>query len=122
MSSPRHNSTWKSVAVSSQQTGVAVWTPAAGKRIAVTHVQIGAQAATAAKLILWFGTTGDTSYTEGTDQPVFKGTFTPVAASGVTPVATVDFTQPIFGRPDDVLKITTSAALDCDVIVYGYET
>jgi hypothetical protein len=118
MSTEKQNSTWKSVQTAAQQTSVAVWTPAAGKRIAITHIQIGAQGATAAKMTLYFGAG---AYVEGTSQAVFKGSFAPVAASGQFPQASVTPTKPIISAPNDVLRITTSAALDCDVIVYGYE-
>lgn len=121
MSTPKHNSTWKSVAVNTAQTGAAVWTPASGKRVAVTHVQIGTQGSTVGKLTLWFGAAGDTAYTEGTDQPVVKQTFSPNAAANLNPGLVVAPLQPIFGGIDQPLKITTSANLDCDVVVYGYE-
>jgi hypothetical protein len=120
MSTEKQNAIWKSVQVSAQQTSVAVWTPVAGKRIAITHIQIGAQGATAAKMTLYLSA-GAGAYVEGTSQPVFKGSFAPVAASGQFPQALVTPTKPLIGAINDVLKITTSAALDCDVIVYGYE-
>lgn len=119
VSTAKQNSTFKSVQTAAQQTSTDVWVPASGKRIAITHVQIAAQAATAAKLTLYFGAG---AYVEGTSAPVFKGTLTPVAASGVTPVVVMPLAQPIFGPVGVQLKITTSAALDCDVVVYGYET
>lgn len=110
----------KSYNTTSQQTGADVWTPASGKKIAVTQLIIGTYGTTAGRLILWFGANADTTYTEGTDEALFKGSFAPSAT--VKPGAVVNFSPPFFaGTADHELHITTDAALSVDVVVVGYE-
>lgn len=110
----------KSFNATSTQTGGAVWTPASGKKIAITSVQIGAYGATAARLILWFGASGDTTYTEGTDDAVIKQSFAPSANGfpGLVYTPDVPYYHP---TADDILRVTTDAALSVDIVVTGYE-
>ena len=111
---------WKSYNTTSQQTGAIVWAPAGGKRIAITHLSIGAYGTTAARLILYFGTAADTTYTAGTDQLVFAASFAPstTAKPGAIPYTGA----PIYAvTADHNLHITTDAALSVDLTVYGYE-
>jgi hypothetical protein len=111
---------WKQVEASTAQTGTAIWTPAAGKRIAVCKVVIGTAGTTAGLLTIWFGASGDTTFTQGTDQVVFRGTLTPTA--NATPGVVMDMTNPMFSTTADyVLRYTTSAALTVYITVYGYE-
>lgn len=111
---------WKSANYTTAQTGAAIWTPGAGKKIAITHLSIGTYDTTAARLILWFGASGDTTYSAGTDQLVFAASFAP-SASGY-PGAILQPASPILSATADyVLRITTDAALDVDIAVYGYE-
>ena len=114
---------WKSGAFTTAQTGTALWTPTAGKKIAITSIQLGTSGSTSAKLTLWFGAAGDTAYTAGTDQLVFAGTLAPILISGVEPVLLIAPTlAPIIAATaDDILRITTDANLTVDVAVYGYE-
>ena len=109
---------WKSGNYTSTQTGTVVWDPAAGKKIAITHLQVNSYGTTAGRIILFFNSS--TTYTEGTHQPVFKGKHTPSAT--VTPGALVPITYPLFSATADFeLRITTDAAISLDVVVYGYE-
>lgn len=112
----------KSFNATTTQTGVAVWTPASGKKIAITSVQIGAYGTTAARLILWFGNQSgpDTTYTEGTDPVVIKQSFAPSANGfpGLVYTPAVPFFSP---TADDVLRVTTDAAMSVDIVVTGYE-
>jgi hypothetical protein len=114
---------WKSANYTSTQTGAAIWTPASGKKIAITYIAIGSYGTTAARLILWFGAGGgspDTTYTAGTDQLVFAASFAPSANS--KPGAIITPPVPIFcATADYVLRITTDAGMSVDVTVYGYE-
>ena len=48
----------KNLTYTSTQTGTDVWSPTAGKKIAVTSVVIGSYGTTAGRVILWFGLTG----------------------------------------------------------------
>ena len=111
---------WKSGEYTSAQTGTALWTPASGKKIAVTNMQITTGGTTAGIVTLWFGASGDTTYTAGTDQVLFRGEFAPGANS--KPGALPPLMTPIYAATaDHVLRVTTSAAMTVYVIVYGYE-
>ena len=112
----------KSFNATSTQTGVAVWTPASGKKVAITHLSIGTYGTTAARLILWFSTTGsaDTTYSAGTDQLVFAASFAP-STSGY-PGAILQPASPILCPTADYpLRITTDGNLSVDIAAYGYE-
>lgn len=112
--------TWKSGNYTTTQTGVALWTPAAGKTVAVTYLAVSSYATTAGRVIVWFGASGDTTYTAGTDQLVWAGSFAPTANS--KPGAILTFNTPIFSaNADYVLRVTTDAGISLDVSVYGYE-
>jgi hypothetical protein len=112
--------TWKSGNYTTTQTGVALWTPAAGKTVAVTYLAVSSYATTAGRVIVWFGASGDTTYTAGTDQLVWAGSFAPTANS--KPGAILTFNTPVFSaNVDYVLRVTTDANISLDVSVYGYE-
>lgn len=111
---------WKGANYTTQQTGTDIWTPSAGKRIGVTYLAISSYATTAARVILWFGASGDTTYTAGTDQLVWAGSFAPSA--NAKPGAIVSLPFGIFAvTADHRLKITTDAAISLDLTIYGYE-
>lgn len=110
----------KSYNTTAQQTGTDVWSPASGKKIRVTDLIIGTYGTTAARLILFFSANADTTFTEGTDEALFKGSFAPSAT--VKPGAVVHFSPPFECATDDYeLHITTDAALSVDIVVIGYE-
>lgn len=119
---PPEVQTWRSLLTAAAiQTGTAIWTPAAGKKIAIDFCQMGLTGATNAKVILWFGAAADTTYTEGTDQPVFKGRL----VTSATTITTLAYTAPnstLFSTTaDNILRITTDAAAPIDVLCYGFE-
>jgi hypothetical protein len=112
--------TWKSANYTTTQTGVAVWTPGAGKTIAVTYLAVSSYATTTGRVIVWFGASGNTTYTAGTDQLVWAGSFAPGTSS--KPGAILNFPTPVFSaNVDYVLRVTTDANISLDVSVYGYE-
>lgn len=112
--------TWKSGNYTTTQTGVALWTPAAGKTVAVTYLAVSSYATTAGRIIVWFGAAADTTYSPGTDQLVWAGSFAPSANS--KPGAILTFNTPLFSaNVDYILRVTTDAAISLDVSVYGYE-
>jgi hypothetical protein len=122
MATPPHNFGYaqvsRSVQYTAAQTGTAVWTPASGRRIAITSYQIQSYGTTAGTAILWFGGGADTTYTRNTDFAIFDGEFAPsatnkpgVVQSGVWASPTADF----------VLRITTTNAQSITVTVWGYE-
>lgn len=79
---PHNNgNTWvtKTAQYTTTQTGAALWTPASGKRVVVTYVQIGVGGTTAGTMHIWFGASGDTAFTRGTDKAVFDHEFAPSA-------------------------------------------
>ncbi len=103
------------------QAGTDVWSPASGKRIAVTSAVIGTYGNTAARLILWFGPTADTTYTAGTDQVLLDASFAPVY-DALYPGLVFTPPSPVFATADDYeLHCTTDAALAVDIVVHGYE-
>jgi len=113
-------SVWKQVEASSAQTGTAIWTPTSGKKIAVTSVVISTGGTTAGVLTVWFGASADTTYTQGTDQVVFRGEFAPSATA--RPGAVLTPNVPYYAATaDHVLRYTTSAGMTVYITVYGYE-
>lgn len=111
---------YKVVNVTTTQTGTDVWSPAAGKKIAVTYLQISSYATTAARVILWFGDNADTTYTAGTDQVLWAGSFSP--SSTAKPMMVVTFPTPVFCvTADRELHLTTDGNISLDITVYGYE-
>jgi hypothetical protein len=112
--------TWKSFNATTTQTGVDVWSPASGKKIAITSIVIGTYGTTAARLILWFGDNADTTYSAGTDQLVLAASFVPSASA--TPGLTFTPPVPIFcTTADRELHVTTDAGMSFDLVVYGFE-
>jgi hypothetical protein len=97
-----------------------VWSPASGKKIAVTYLAVSSYDTTGARVILWFGDNADTTYTAGTDQVLWAGSFAPSATS--KPGLVISFATPVFcTTADRELHLTTDAAIDLDITVYGYE-
>jgi hypothetical protein len=109
----------KTVTQTSAQTGLAVWTPAAGKAVVITSLQIQSYGVTAGTAIVWFGGSGDTAYSRGTDFAIFDGEFAPSATN--KPGVYVTFPTPIRGTADFVLRLTTTNAQSITVSVWGYE-
>lgn len=111
---------WRSANYTTQQTGTAMWIPTATKKVVVTYLSIASYATTAARVIVWFGASGDTTYTAGTDQLVWAGSFAPSA--NARPGAIISLPFGIFAATaDHQLRITTDAAISLDVAIYGYE-
>jgi hypothetical protein len=111
---------WKGANYSTQQTGADIWTPSAGKKICITYLAVSSYATTTGRVILWLGASGDTTYTAGTDQLVWAGSFAPSA--NAKPGAIISLPYGITAATaDHRLKITTDAAISLDITVYGYE-
>jgi hypothetical protein len=109
----------KTVTQTSAQTGSAIWTPASGKAVVITSLQIQSYGTTAGTAIVWLGGAADTTYTRGTDFPIFDGEFAPSATN--KPGVYVTFPTPIRGTADFVLRLTTTNAQSITVSVWGYE-
>jgi hypothetical protein len=111
---------WKGANYTTQQTGADIWTPSAGKKICITYLAVSSYATTTGRVILWMGASGDTTYTAGTDQLIWAGSFAPSA--NAKPGAIVSLPYGITAvTADHRLKITTDAAISLDITVYGYE-
>ena len=102
----------------------AVWTPGSGKKIALTYLSLASSGTTAYRFAVWFGASGDTDFTSGTDQPVFVGKFMPsstVAPGAILPLGNA----PIYCTTADyVLKVETleaGAGGAIDIVAVGYE-
>lgn len=112
--------TWKTVNVTTTQTGSDVWSPTAGKRIAVTSLSVSAYGTTGGRVILWFGLTADTTYSAGTDQALFICNVIPSASLKENFVFTP--AVPVFCTTADMeIHLTTDANISLDIVVYGYE-
>lgn len=101
------------------QTGTALWTPATNFSVVVTALQIQSYGTTAGTCVVWFGASGDTTYTRGTDQALFDGEFAPSNTN--KPGVYVTFPTPIRGTQNYVLRLTTTNAQSVTVNVWGYE-
>jgi hypothetical protein len=115
---------WKSATFTAQQTGVAIWTPASGKKIAISHLVFSFSEQLTGLARLWFGAGGDTTYTAGTDQLVFVATQFVNGAPTTIAVPTIVLAPsvPILSAAADfVLRLDTTTAVDVDLAVYGYE-
>lgn len=111
---------WKSANYTTQQTGAAIWTPSGGKKVCVTYLSVASYATTTGRVIIWFGASGDTTYTAGTDQLAWAGSFAPSA--NAKPGAIIQLPFGITAATaDHVLRITTDAGISLDITVYGYE-
>lgn len=110
----------KTAQYTAAQTGAALWTPAAGRAVVVTALQIQAGGTTAGAVQVWFGGAADTTYTRGTDAAVFDGEFAPSATN--KPGIFVTLPTPVRGTADFVLRVTSSAAINpLTVNAWGYE-
>lgn len=110
----------KTAQYTTAQTGVALWTPSAGNSVHITALQIQVGGTTAGNVQVWFGGSADTTYTRGTDFPVFDGEFAPSATN--KPGIFVTFPTPIRGTANFVLRVTTSAAINpITVNAWGFE-
>jgi hypothetical protein len=110
----------KTAEFTSAQTGATVWQPATGKTIAVTDFTITTGGLTAGVATMWCGTAGDTTYTAGTDETLFRGEFAPATASrpGVVKVFNVPWTC---STVNNVLRFTSSSNMTVYMQVNGYE-
>lgn len=111
---------WKSANYTTTQTGTSIWTPSTGKRIAITYLSVASYGTTAARVIIWFGASADTTYTAGTDQLVWAGSFAPSANSKPGAIIQLPFGINAV-TADHQLRITTDAAISLDLTIYGYE-
>jgi hypothetical protein len=111
--------TSKTAQYTTTQTGTGLWTPASGKKLVITKLQIQAGGTVAGTVQVWFGGSADTTYTRGTDIAIFDGEFAP---SATLKPGVVDTGPWVAAAVDDILRITDSAAVNpLTVTVWGYE-
>lgn len=111
--------TYKAVQATTAQTGVAIWTPAAGKAVVVTAMQIQSYGTTAGTAIVWFGAVGNTTFSRNTTPAIFDGEFAPSATN--KPGVYTTFPVGMRGPVDNVLRYTTTNAQSITITVWGYE-
>jgi len=88
--------------------------------VVITSMQIQVGGTTAGTLQVWFGGAADTTYTRGTDFPIFDGEFAPSATN--RPGVYVTFPVPVRGTTDFVLRVTSTGPLNpLTVSVWGFE-
>lgn len=109
---------WNHVEPASAQAGAAIWTPASGKKIYITSLDVGTDGSNIQLVTLWFGAVGDTTFTLGTDQVLFRQTF---AKGLVAPPSGMAYVVPRIGPLNYILRLTTSANVQTYVTVYGFE-
>lgn len=102
------------------QSGTAIWIPTSTKKFVITDITIATGGTTAATVTLWQGSSGDTTYTAGTDPAIFRGTFAPSTLTypGVVKPFPVPY---VSTTADHYLRVTTSAAITLYIQVNGYE-
>jgi len=112
---------FKQIEATTAQTGTAIWTPTSTKKIALTSLLLTFGGNTAGVVTVWFGASGDTTFTQGTDQVVFRGEFAPSGTS--KPIFAQNYgVSPLFcANADFVLRLTTTTAMTIYVTAYGYE-
>jgi len=109
----------------SSQTGTVLWTPASGKKIALTHIFLTSSGTDVGKARLWFAPNGVTAYVAGTHQTVIVMNFGPNSTTDAESYPGMPLALPnpiVAANADYRLAITTTGAgLDIEGVVYGYE-
>jgi hypothetical protein len=110
----------KDVEYTTAQTGTVIWTPTTGKKFAITDITITTGGTTAGLVTLYDATSATTTYTAGTTPAIFRGNFVPSSTS--TPGVVKSFNVPyVSTTANNVVHITTSAAMTIYVQINGYE-
>lgn len=109
--------TAKTAQYTTAQTGVALVTPTSTKKLCVTVFQIQTTGTTGGNVQLWFGASGDTTYTRGTDLALFDGNFIP-SATFSPGIAMSGFW--IASAADHVLRVTDDAAINALTVTAWY--
>jgi len=110
----------KDVEYTTAQTGTVIWTPTTGKKFAITDITITTGGTTAGLVTLFDAASATTTYAAGTTPAIFRGNFAPSATSyaGVVKSFNVPY---VSTTANNVLHITTSAAMTVYVQINGYE-
>jgi hypothetical protein len=110
----------KDVEYTTAQTGTIIWTPTTGKKFAITDITITTGGTTAGLVTLFDAASATTTYAAGTTPAIFRGNFAPSATSyaGVVKSFNVPY---VSTTANNVVHITTSAAMTVYVQINGYE-
>ena len=103
----------KDAAFTTAQAGTSIWTPAAGNKFVVTDIIITGFGATDAYLTLF-------DETDVAGQRLYRGQFD-VSVNGAQYLVISLRVPYVSIAADNDLKVTTSADLDFDIIINGYE-
>jgi hypothetical protein len=103
----------KDASYTTAQTGTSIWTPASGNKFVVTDVIIVASGVTDADVTLF-------DETDASGNRLIKGSME-VSNNKNTIISFSPITPFISSADDNDLKITTSANIDIDITLHGYE-
>ena len=100
---------------------VSALAPTGSRRLIITGYEISAYGTTAARVMFYFGSSAssDTTYTAGTDPPVFIGSFAPSATAN--PGAIMTGLHIVAPAVDYNIMYQNSAAISIDVVWHFYE-
>lgn len=113
--------TWKVIgSYTTAQTGSAIWTPTGGNRIVLTRLRLNIYGTTTGRVTIFFSASGDTTYTEGTDQVIDDANWVPSAYGGCDLVLSWPQGMPAM-TTDHILRITTDANISVRGVAEGYE-
>lgn len=103
----------KDASFTTAQTGAALWTPASGKKFVVTDCLVTGSGNTDATATIF-------DETNAAGNRLFRATLE-VNTKGTIPITVPLRTPFVSTAVDNVLKLTTSADIDVDIILHGYE-
>jgi hypothetical protein len=100
---------------------VSALAPTGSRRLIITGYEISAYGTTAGRVMFYFGSSAssDTTYTAGTDPPVFIGSFAPSATA--SPGAIMTGLHIVAPAVDYNVMYQNSAAISIDVVWHYYE-
>jgi hypothetical protein len=103
----------KDASFTNAETGTTLWQPASGKKFVVTDFLITASGATDGLIKIF-------DETDATGNYLYKG-YVNVSAVGTTIICLPLRTPFVSSAVDNILKLTTDANIDVDIILHGYE-
>jgi hypothetical protein len=103
----------KDAEYTTQQTAAAIWTPATGKKVVVTDLDVIVGGATDGTISIFNGA-GDV-----TGERVFRATVD--VSTNKNFIYSKNFKTPFIGTVDGAIKVTTSAAVTVNILLHGYE-
>lgn len=102
------------------QTGTIIWTPASGKKFVITDITITTGGTTTGLVTIFDAASGTTTYSAGTTPAIFRGTFAPATTGYPGVIKSFNFPY-VSTTANNVVHVTTSAAMTIYVQINGYE-